>query len=330
MRDSFSKRIGKLAAFFLIILIASYFFIPSFDKKKVVVKIPKGVSSEKISQILWENKIIANPYFFSFIVKILNYDSSLKAGVYEFASPTLLSVLDKLRKGKVKLYKITIPEGLPKWEVAHLLFSKEIVNLEEFLKVVDTPPQVFYEKFPWLSGADSLEGYLFPDTYYFTLNESSVEVAGKFLAKFERFALPLYQKASKENPLSLHKSVILASIVEKEAKVNFEKPIIAGVFYNRLERGMRLRADPTVKYALGSFNTRLSEDLLSYPSVYNTYLYPGLPPGPICSPGIESIKAVLSPAKVSYLYFVARGDGTHEFSQTYSDHLKAIKKYQRG
>lgn len=329
MESSFLKRTGKLTAFFLIILIASYFFLPSFSEKKVLVKIPKGVSSKHISHLLWENKIITNPYFFSIVVKILNYDNALKAGVYEFSSPTLLSVLDKLRKGKVKLCRITIPEGLPQWEIADLLFKKGIVEKEEFMKVINTP-EYFYEKFPWLSSKNSLEGYLFPDTYYFTLQENPVKTVSKFLAKFERIILPLYQKSSKKNILSLQQILTLASIVEKEAKVGFEKPIIAGVFYNRLRRGMKLRADPTVKYALGSFDEKLDKNQLSHPSVYNTYLYPGLPPGPICSPGVESIKAAISPAQVSYLYFVARGDGTHKFSRTYTDHLKAIKEYQRG
>lgn len=329
MGDSFFGRLGRLALFFLIILVVCYFFIPSFSGKKVLVKIPRGVSSKQISHILWKNKIITNPYFFSLAVKILNCENALKAGVYEFSSPTLLSVLSKLREGKVKVYKITVPEGLPKWEVADLLFSKGIVDKEKFLEVVNTP-RYFYEKFPWLSTVDSLEGYLFPDTYYFTLEENPVGVVSKFLAKFERIALPLYQKNGEKNILSLHQTVILASIVEKEAKVGSEKPVIAGVFYNRLKKGMNLRADPTVKYALGSFDNKLGKDLLNYPSSYNTYLHQGLPPGPICSPGKGSIKAAISPARVDYLYFVARGDGTHEFSSSYQDHLRAIRKYQKG
>lgn len=325
----FFKKIGKLAAFFMIILIASYFFIPSFSGKKPLVKIPRGVNSKRISFILWENKIITNPYFFSLLAKVLNYDSRLKAGVYEFDSPTLLSVLSKLKKGEVKLYKITIPEGLPKWEIAEVLAEKGIVNSEKFLEMVDNP-SLFYKEFPWLVGERSLEGYLFPDTYYFTLEEDPLRVVRKFLTKFERVVLPLYQRRDKTGRLSLHEIITLASIVEKEAKVDFEKPIIAGVFYNRLRRGMKLRADPTVKYALGSFSKRLNKKMLNYPSVYNTYLYSGLPPGPICSPGVNSIKAVIYPAQIDYLYFVARGDGTHEFSSSYRDHLKAIKRYQKG
>ena len=325
----FLKRIGKLAALFLIMLGISYFFIPSFSRKKILVEIPKGVNSRQISGILWENKIIANPYFFSMVVKILNYDSTLKAGVYEFDSPNLLSVLDKLHRGKVKLCKVTIPEGLPKWEVAELLAGKEVVDQKNFLEIVNNPV-FFYEEFSWLDSEESLEGYLFPDTYYFTLREEPVRVAKEFLAKFEEIILPLYQKRNEKNEFSLHQIITLASIVEREAKVSSEKPIIAGVFYNRLKKGMKLGACPTVNYALGDFDEKLSKDQLNYPSVYNTYLHLGLPPGPICNPGVDSIKAAISPAGVNYLYFVSKGDGTHEFTSTYRDHLQAIKKYQRG
>ncbi len=329
MQDEFVRRIGKVGVLFLIFLIISYLFIPSFSQKKVIVKIPKGASSKEISHILWERKIITNPYFFSLIVKILNFETTLKAGTYEFTSPTLLSVIKKLREGKVKLYKVTFPEGLPRWEVAAILAERGIVDKKKFLQVVEKA-EYFYDDFPWLKGVKSLEGYLFPDTYYFTLEEDPVKVAERFLSKFEKIVLPLYQKNTKKTKLSLHEAVTLASIVEKEAKFNFEKSVIAGVFYNRLNKGMKLMADPTVKYALGDFSKKLSKELLTYPSSYNTYLHSGLPPGPICSPGIESIKAVIHPAQVEYLYFVARGDGTHKFSTTYEEHLKAIKTYQRG
>ena len=332
MWGEFLKRGGKLLAFFLIIMVISFLFIPSFSQKKVLVKIPKGAGSKEISFILWKNKIIPEPFLFLFLTKVLNCEDRLKAGVYEFESPNLVSVLNKLREGKVKICRITLPEGLPKWEVAELLSKKGIVDKKEFLEVVDNP-ECFYKNFPWLSGEKSLEGYLFPDTYYFALEDDPVKVAGDFLARFEQEILPLYriyEKNTREKRLSLHQIVTLASIVEKEAKVNFEKPVIAGVFYNRLRRGMKLRADPTIKYALGSFSIRLYKKILDYPSAYNTYLYSGLPPGPICSPGVESIKATISPAKIGYLYFVAKGDGTHEFSNTYRDHLKAIEKYRRG
>lgn len=328
MKNTFLKRSVYLVLVLAIFLTICYLFVPSFSRKKVLVKIPNGASLEEVTRILQQKKVIENPYFFSFLVRVLNQDTNLKAGVYEFTSPTLFSTLEKLRKGKVKLFKVTIPEGLPKWQVASLLAEKGIVEEDKFLDTVDNP-EILHSKFPWFK-EESLEGYLFPDTYYFTLGENPVRVAEEFLTKFEQNVLPLFQENKEHAPFSLHHTVTLGSIIEKEAKVDSEKPIIAGVFYNRMRLGMKLRADPTIKYALGSFAIQLSKKSLGYPSPYNTYVHPGFPPGPICSPGKGSIKAAIFPAEVDYLYFVARGDGTHKFSSTYRDHLKAIRIYQRG
>jgi len=289
VNGEFLKRISKIGFIFFMILLISYLFIPAFDQKKVTVRIPRGTDSKNISRILRENKVIPSWWLFFMLVKILGWENDLKAGFYEFESPTLLSVLCKIKRGQV----------------------------------------IFYSEFPWLSSVNSLEGYLFPETYYFCMEEDPRKIAGEFLLKFEEKVLPIYRKEVKKNDFSLHQIIILASIIEKEARVDSEKPIIAGVFYNRLKNGMKLMADPTIKYALGDFHQKLTREMLRYPSIYNTYLYPGLPPGPICSPGIESIKAAIHPAQVNYLYFVARGDGTHYFSQTYKQHLKAINMFQK-
>lgn len=328
MQDGFLVKIGKLALLFVGMLLAAYFFVPAFGGKKTLVNIPAGTTSTQISQILQENKVIANSHFFSIIVRLLNYDTKLQAGVYEFTSPTFFSVADMLLHGKVKTYKITIPEGMPTWEIANLLAGKKVLHGKDFLKVVGNP-EYFYEKYAWLQGKDTLEGYLFPDTYYFLHQENPIGVVDKFLKNFERTVIPLYENRYKENTLSLHELIVIASIIEKEAMVSSERPIIAGVFYNRLGIGMRLMADPTVNYALGNFYMKLNKEALVYNSPYNTYMYPGLPPGPICSPGLNSVKAALYPAEVDYLYFVAKQDGTHIFSRTYREHLQAIEKYQR-
>jgi UPF0755 protein len=243
-------------------------------------------------------------------------------------SSSLIEVLHQLRKGQIKIYRVTIPEGLPKWEVAKILSSKGVMKEDEFLRLIDNP-QIFKEDCSFPLPEESLEGYLYPDTYYFASNENSQEVVKKFLARFEQVVDPLYENWRQKTNFSLEKVITLASIVEKEACVSSEKPIIAAVFYNRLQKGLRLRADPTVKYALGNFRERLTLDDLRTPSAYNTYLYSGLPPGPICSPGKDSIYAILYPARVDYLYFVAKGNGNHQFSQTYEQHLKAVYQYQK-
>ncbi|MEA3485466.1 MAG: endolytic transglycosylase MltG, partial [Candidatus Aerophobetes bacterium] len=290
----------------------------------------KGADSFKIAQILHQEKVIKNKTFFILLCKILNWEKALKAGKYEFNSLSMFKVLSKLRKGEIKVYKITIPEGLPKWAVAEILSQKGVVGKEDFLSVVNNPPQLERSNLSFPLPEDTLEGYLYPDTYYFIKGEDPQKIAKKFLSRFKEKAFPIYQEAKNKNGLSLKKVVTLASIVEKEARVSSEKPIIAGVFYNRLRKGMKLRADPTIKYALGDFRSKLTHRELKTPSIYNTYLHYGLPPSPICNPGKDSIYAVVHPAKVDYLYFVARGDGSHKFSKTYGEHLRAVSRYRKG
>jgi len=318
-----------MGIFFLIIFIICELYLPPFSRRSVVVTIPRGADSFKIGQILSEKKVIASTTLFVLVAKILGWEKYLKAGSYEFSSPSLVEALSKLKDGKTKVYKVTIPEGLPKWQVAEILERSGIVNKKDFLDVVNNPG-IFKNDFSFPLPTDSLEGYLYPDTYYFAKNENPIKVVKKFLSKFEKVVLPLYNQKSQKNNYSLNQIIILASIVEKEALVSSEKPIIAKVFYNRLQRRMRLRSDPTVLYALRNFHERLSLQDLKTPSFYNTYLHYGFPSGPICSPGRGSIYATIHPAKVNYLYFVAKGDGTHQFSQTYKQHLRAVYKYQRG
>lgn len=308
-------------------------FFPFYSNcRKVVITIPRAADSFQIAEILSKKKVIRSKICFILLCKLLRWDKDLKAGRYEFSLPVnMFEVLSKLKKGEIKTHLVTIPEGLPKWEIANILSQKKIVEKEAFLKVVDNPQIFAKEKISFSLPKDSLEGYLYPDTYYFAEGEAPEKVVRKFLARFEEVVLPLYRKRSAEKDCwPLDKVIILASIVEKEAQISAEKPIIAAVFYNRLRKGMKLRADPTVKYALGNFRSRVTRNDLKISSPYNTYLHYGLPPGPICSPGRDSIYAVLYPAKVDYLYFVARGDGSHEFSQTYEQHLKAIYQYQKG
>jgi len=324
------KNLIAIGGAFLVFLFLSQVFLPFYDSGKVSVVIPKGTDSFKIAQVLSQQKVIKNKTCFILLCKILNWEKTLKAGKYEFNSPSMLQVLSKLRKGEIEVCRVTIPEGLPRWTVAEILSRNGIVEKEDFLSIVDNPQKLEGGNFSFPLPEDTLEGYLYPDTYYFVKGENPQKVVKKFLSRFEEKAFPIYQEAKNKNSFSLEQVVTLASIVEKEAQVSSEKPMIAAVFYNRLRRGMKLRADPTVKYALGDFSYKLTHHKLKTSSPYNTYLYYGLPPGPICAPGKDSIYAVLYPAKVDYLYFVARGDGTHKFSKTYGEHLRAISRYQKG
>ena len=323
------KSLVFIGLFLLLVLFISWIFLPSYNNLAPVdVVIPRGADSSKIAKILFEQKVIKKKFLFVFLSKILNWEQDLKAGRYEFTASNMIGVLRKLREGGIKIYQITIPEGLPGWEVAEILNAKGVVKKDSFLALVNDP-QVFKEDFSFFPLHSSLEGYLYPDTYYFTKEEDPQKVVRKFLSRFQEMVLPIYEEGKLEHSFSLQKIIILASIVEKETHLSSEKPIIAAVFYNRLQKGYRLEADPTVNYALGNFHKRLTRDELKTPSLYNTYLHHGLPPGPICSPGRDSIYAVMHPATVDYLYFVAKGDGSHKFSRTYEEHKQAIYKYQK-
>jgi len=309
-------------------MLISSLFLPSYNnQEKVTVIIPKGKGSFQIAQDLSQKKLIKSKVLFLLLSKILCLEKNLKAGSYEFSSSNMLKILDKLKKGEVKTYRVTIPEGLTKWDIADILDKRGIIEKDKFLTVVNNPSSIF-KKESFLPESN-LEGYLYPDTYYFTKGEDTEEVVKKFVFRFKEMIFLPYQELKEKNTFPLRDVVIMASIIEKEAQLSSEKPIIAAVFYNRLKKGMRLRADPTIKYALGSFRIRLTRSELLTPSFYNTYLYNGLPPGPICNPGKDSIYAALYPANADYFYFVAKGDGSHKFSKTYKEHLEAVYKYRK-
>lgn len=246
----------------------------------------------------------------------------IKAGEYALfphQSPT--EILEILAKGKVYLHRVTIPEGATIWQIAEILEAEKICSREEFMKLAEDPEFVRSLGLP----GPSVEGYLFPDTYFFAKNTHPAKVIKVMTDRFREVWQEL-EALVPERKLSMKEAVILASIVEKEAFHEAEKPIIAGVYLNRLKKGMPLQADPTINYALRSFRRLTYRDYISVKSPYNTYLHNSLPPTPIGNPGKSSLLAVLKPAKVPYLYFVADGNGSHIFSRTYAEHLRAIEK----
>ncbi len=321
------KNIIVAAVLFLSVLLLSWIFLPFYSSAPINILIPSGADSFEIANILRQQSVIKNKFLFILLSKVFNWEKDLKAGNYEFSSSNMIDILRKLKEGGTKRSRVTIPEGLPEWEISQILEKEKIIKKNDFLALVNDP-EIFEEEFSFLLSLESLEGYLYPDTYYFFIEENELQVIRKFLLRFQEIVLPLYEEKIPRNNLSAEEIIILASIVEKEAQINLEKPIIAAVFHNRLEKGMRLRADPTVKYALGNFQERLTYEDLTVSSPYNTYVYQGLPPGPICNPGKDSIYAVLYPDEIDYLYFVAKGDGTHKFSNTYEEHLDAVSKYK--
>jgi UPF0755 protein len=295
----------------------------------VTLQVPEGSVAEDIGQQLQAAGLIRSMAAWKLWTKVAiarNPAGSFKTGTYELSAQASLPELARsIWTGQVKETRFTIPEGWSMKEMGAYFEQQGWFSAKAFLKATQQVPR---DRFPWLpSDAPFLEGYLFPDTYQVPLEMRSPEaVISTMLKRFERQALPLYEQRKNLPDLSLKDWVTLSSVVEKEAVVPEERPVISGVFWNRLHQGITLGSDPTVEYGLGVKQTPdqpLTLAQVKTPSAYNTYINAGLPPTPIASPGFASLKAVLNPKQTDYLYFVARYDGTHVFSKTLADHEQA-------
>lgn len=281
-----------------------------------VVEIPPGSTAGEIGDLLEAEGIIADRWYFVAYVRLNKLESKLQAGRYELSSElTVPEIADLVVAGKVALTKFTVPEGYRLTEIADAAEAAGLCSADEFLAACDNgdPKRRVPE-------GVSLEGYLFPDTYFFDSGITPGEIVAIMLDRF--FEVITYEDIEriKASGRTLQEVVILASLVEREAMVDDERPLVAAVFVNRLKRGMNLGSCATVIYAMGYVPERITIQDLKIDSPYNTYVNPGLPPGPICSPGEASLRAAIEPADVDYLYFVSNGDGTHTFTSTYAEH----------
>jgi len=254
-------------------------------------------------------------------------DKKIHWGLYRFELPLPpRQVLDQMMLGKGVFQRITIPEGLTVKEIAELLEKGAITHKDRFLTEAASP-----ELFSLIGlEGKGVEGYLFPNTYYFTPFVTERDVLVAMVEQFRETFNARMKEQSKEIGLSLHEVVTLASLIEKETGIEAERPLISAVFHNRLRGKIPLQSDPTVIYGLKRFSGILTRRDLQSHSPYNTYRISGLPPGPICNPGLSSLRAALYPARVSYLYFVSKNDGSHVFSVSLDEHNRAVKSYQSG
>ena len=302
---------------------------PPPAKTQIEVIIPARASLSAITEILAENKVIRDDVRFSILALLTGSAKKLKAGEYVFESGRRpLEVIERLKKGKVLYRPVTIPEGTEMARIAEILAAAGWSDYDRFVDLVHDP-EILAD---FGIHAANLEGYLFPDTYYLSRGQqTTIEIIRMMVNKHFQVFNEL-AKNSNDLPMSLthHEMVTLASIVEKETGLEEERGLVGSVFLNRLAKGMRLQADPTVRYGLKKNNGPLSRDDLKNPSSYNTYKFPGLPPGPITNPGREAIKAVLFPVESDYLYFVAKDDKSHHFSRTLQEHNKAVSRYRKG
>ncbi len=261
------------------------------------------------------------------LARWLDLDGRLHVGEYELsAEQSPREILEIVTSGRVKLWSITIPEGSRLTDVAVRLQDAGLTDGDDFLRVVTDPLIAARLGVP----GDSLEGYLYPDTYLLPRGLDPDEIARTMVQQFERVWRNELAARAIGSKLSKDQIVTLASIVEKETAAPEERPLIAAVFLNRLARGMRLETDPAVIYGISDFDGNLrTVHLRDDSNPYNTYRIPGLPPGPIANPGVDSLRAVITPRKSDYLFFVSKNDGSHEFSVRYEEHAAAVDRYQR-
>lgn len=309
---------GLLAGSFLAYLVSPE---PGTGYKELTI--PQGSTLRKVSRLLHERQLISSPLFFEWWGRILGYEKRIQPGDYQIKMGlTPFNLFQDLISLKGKAEWITIPEGWQAAQIAELLEERGICPKGEFLSIVKDRDLLK----PLGIESPSFEGYLFPDTYRFLRNTAASEVikvmVNNFFSKNQDILSLGYQRG-----MSLRETVILASLVEKEAKRPEERRIIAGVFLNRLRKGMKLQSDPTAVYRLEAAHRDLIRPSdLKQKSEYNTYLVEGLPQGPICNPGRDALLAVINPAQTKYLYFVSNKDGSHHFSETYDQHLQAISE----
>ena len=304
-----------LLFFFLIFLL---FFDLIFTKYKYTHTffVERNQTLNQITTNLYKENIIDNKFFFKFLIFSSLSQKVLKAGEYEFYNNNIFEIIRKIRLGDVYQRRITVPEGLTSNEIIDIIKKTEgiVLNQEGFKEIVE-------------------EGALFPSTYFYVYGTNSNIIINNMKKRMQSTLVEAWQTRDKDLDLNNYNDVlILASIIEKETSLNYEKSSVAQVFLNRLRLNMKLQSDPTVIYGieneLGIIKKELTKNDLNHKSSFNTYLIPGLPEGPICNPGKESIIAATNPSKGDLLYFVANGEGGHNFSSSYEEHIENVKKFR--
>ena len=295
------------------------------------LEVHKGDLPKEITKQLVQLKAIEDPRSFLWLGKLTRQWNKIKAGEYEVsAQMTPLDILNKLASGISVVHPVTVKEGENIYEIAKDLASKKLIQQEmDFIELTRNP--TFIQSLEYFKGDSpkTLEGYFFPETYFFNKTQSPQDIAKQMIRHFFEYWKEQHSHRAKELQLTLHQVVTLASMIEKETGAAEERPLISSVFHNRLKQGMRLQSDPTTIYGMWSrYTGNIHKADLLEKNEYNTYQISGLPLGPISNPGKASLDAALYPSESSYLYFVSHNDGTHQFSIQYSDHIKAVNQFQ--
>jgi UPF0755 protein len=299
---------------------------PSTIEVYKVIEVPEGASFGEATSLLHQEDLITKPLYFRLLGKWTRSEKNIKPGEYALHTAMRpMEILELLVRGKILQHPVTLPEGSTSVEIGKALEKARLLSAEAFLKIIQDPGLM--NEFG-IEG-ETMEGYLFPNTYYFAKRTPSFEIVKRMITEFQTVYNESFRKRADELGMTQREVVTLASIIEEETAAPSERALISAVFHNRLKKKMRLQSDPTVIFSLTDFNGNLTKKSLQIPSPYNTYRFKGLPPGPISNPGRESLHAALFPASVDYLYFVSRNDGTHFFSSTLRDHNNAVRKFQK-
>ncbi len=315
-----------IAAAGLFLITAGYLFYlnsaPPLMQDEIFT-VQSGESLQEVASRLEDKNLIRSPFFFKMSTYIIHRKYVQKGRYRIFRDMTSIDILKRLSSGEILTKQVTIPEGFNLYETAHRLDENGITSSGKFLYYSFNRAFLNSIKIQ----QNSAEGYLFPDTYNFPEESDARDI---ILAMFRQMNRKIKTIDRKDSAMNLHQVLTLASLIEKEAKVPDERRYISSVFHNRLKKDMKLDCDPTVRYAVKNFKGRITYSDLKNESPFNTYVHKGLTPTPICSPGIDSIKAALDPLVTSYLFFVARNNGSHYFSATLREHNRAVQFYQRG
>lgn len=315
------------AVFALSVHFLLYLYLPmDREERHKIVDIPDGANMRVVAELLTKEGLIEHQDYFILLGKLTLTERNIHPGEYDFHSRMLpLEILNLLRRGKIIQYEVSIPEGWSSYMIADLLQEKTLANRATFLHLIHDPVLIqslnLNEK--------SLEGYLFPSTYFFPKRIKTEDIIRKMVNTFKQEYSSDIELSAGKYRMTQHDVVTLASIIEKETGVDDERGWVSAVFHNRLEKHIPLQSDPTVVYEVKEYNGKITKKMLLTKTPYNTYRIPGLPVGPIANPGKKSMLAAVHPASVEYLYFVAKGNGTHHFSTTLKEHNKAVNTYQK-
>jgi UPF0755 protein len=325
------RRTGRgVALAILAVALLSAFLLfakhPTGSWEGKLVLVPKGSPLSEVVRILRVEGILPYPPAFRALVLLTFSGRRLHYGEYAFpAPPSAFEAWRRLVRGDVIKYEVTVPPGANLYDIGEMLEKKNLAPAEAFLATAASPDVLRRLEIP----GESAEGYLFPDNYLFVKPVTPEEILELMVRQFRRKVPPDAEKRAREEGLSLHEVVTIASIIEKETGVEAEKPIVSAVIRRRLGLGMPLQMDPTVIYGVKRFDGTVTRKDLRTAGPYNTYLNRGLPPGPIANPGPAALAAALNPSKEEYLYFVSRNDGSHAFSRTLPEHNRAVERFRR-